>query len=169
MRAIFLLMVLATSPAFAEVKSSSPAGFEVERKAVIKAPPEAIYARIGQIGLWWDPAHSYSKEAANLRLELKAGGCFCESFGQGGTIEHMRVIYADPKTGIRMSGGLGPLQSEAVTGTFAWTFKPVEGGTELTQSYIVSGLVRGGIQTYAAPVDKVLVEQFDRLIAKLPR
>jgi len=167
MRSILLLGLLAASPALAEVKSSTPAGFEVERKAVVKASPEAVYAQIGRIGEWWNPAHSYSGKAANLRLELKAGSCFCESFGQGGTIEHMRVVYADPKTAIRLSGGLGPLQTEAVAGTLVWSFKAVEGGTELTQSYLVSGLVRGGIQSFAAPVDMVLGEQFDRLVSKL--
>lgn len=169
MRPVLLLGLLVSSPALAEVKSNTPAGFEVERKAVIKAAPEAVYAQIGRIGEWWDAEHSYSGQAANLRLDLKAGGCFCEAFGQGGTIEHMRVIYADSKTGIRLSGGLGPLQREAVTGTLAWSFTAVEGGTELTQSYILSGYARGGIQAYAAPVDKVLGEQFDRLVAKLPR
>jgi hypothetical protein len=167
MRSILVLGLLAASPAVAEVKSSTPAGFEVERKAVVKASPETIYAQIGRIGEWWDPAHSYSGKAAGLRLELKAGGCFCESFGQGGTIEHMRVIYAEPKSAIRLSGGLGPLQTEAVAGTLVWSFKAVDGGTELTQSYIVSGLVRGGIQTYAAPVDMVLSQQFDGLLARL--
>ena len=169
MKAIAFLALLTTAPAAAELKSNTPAGFEVERKAVVKAAPEVVYAQIGRIGEWWDPAHSYSGQAANLRLDLKASGCFCETFGQGGTIEHMRVIYADPKTGIRLSGGLGPLQSEAVTGTLAWTLKPVEGGTELTQSYKVAGVVSGGIEKFAAPVDQVLGEQFDRLIAKLPR
>lgn len=167
MRSSLLLILLVASPALAEVKSSTPSGFEVERKAVVKATPEATYAQIGRIGEWWDPAHSYSSQTANLRLELRAGGCFCESFGNGGTIEHMRVIYAEPKSAIRLSGGLGPLQTEAVAGTLVWSFKAVEGGTELTQSYIVSGLVRGGIQTYAAPVDMVLSQQFDRLLARL--
>jgi hypothetical protein len=167
MRSIFLLGLLAASPAFAEVKSSTAGGFEVERKAVVRASPEAVYAQIGRIGEWWNPAHSYSGKAANLRLELKAGSCFCETFGQGGSIEHMRVIYADPRTGVRLSGGLGPLQTEAVAGTLVWSFKPVEGGTEITQNYIVAGLVRSGIQGFAPAVDMVLGEQFDRLVSKL--
>jgi hypothetical protein len=170
MKRMLLLAALTASPAAAEVKSSSPAGFEVERKAVVRASPAAIYAQIGRIGEWWDPAHSYSGKPANLRLDLKAGGCFCESFGEGGTIEHMRVVYADPKTGIRLSGALGPLQTEAVVGTLVWSFKAVEGGTELTeltQNYLVSGTIRAGMQTFAPPVDMVLSQQFERLTTRL--
>ena len=167
MRKIVLLALLASAPAQAEIKSSTPAGFEVERKTFVLATPEAVYAQIGRIGEWWNPAHSYSGKAANLRLDLRAGGCFCESIGPGASVEHMRVIYADPKVGIRLSGGLGPLQKEAVTGTLSWSFKELGSGTEVTQNYIVSGYARGGLQGLAAPVDKVLSEQFDRMVEKL--
>lgn len=167
MRKLVLLALLASAPAQAEIKSSSPTSFEVERKTFVLATPAQVYAQIGRIGEWWNPAHSYSQKAVNLRLELRAGGCFCESFGPGASVEHMRVVYADPKVGIRLSGALGPLQKEAVTGTLSWSFKELGSGTEVTQNYIVSGFARGGIQTFAVPVDKVLGEQFDRLVTKL--
>lgn len=167
MRILLLLSLAVASPALAEVKSASSTAFDLEWRAVVPATPEQAYAQIGRLGEWWDVAHSYSGKAENLSLDLKAGSCFCERTDDGGSIEHMRVVYVAPGSAIRMQGGLGPLQQEAVTGTFAWTLKPVAGGTEITQSYRVSGYVRGGADAFAAPVDRVLGEQFNRLLAKL--
>jgi hypothetical protein len=167
MRTIILFALAVAAPAGAEVKSSGPSGFEVERSFTVPSRPEAVFAQIGRIGEWWDMAHSYSGKAENMRLDLKAGGCLCETLANGGSIEHMRVVYADPGTGIRLQGGLGPLQSEAVVGTLSWTFKTVAGGTQVTQRYVVAGQAAGGISNLAAPVDQVLGEQFARLEKKL--
>ena len=167
MRWIIPLSLAVAVPAAAEVKSSGPGGFEVERSFIVPGGPQAVYAQIGRIGEWWDVAHSYSGRPENLRLELRAGGCFCESLANGGSVEHMRVVYADPASGIRLQGGLGPLQSEAVVGTLSWSFKTVPGGTQVTQRYIVAGQAAGGLANLAGPVDEVLGEQFGRLEKKL--
>jgi len=167
MRWIIAISLTVAVPAAAEVKSSGPNGFEVEKSFVVPVSPQNVYAQIGRIGEWWDVAHSYSGKPENLRLELKAGGCFCETLANGGSVEHMRVVYADPATGVRLQGGLGPLQSQAVVGTLSWSFKTVTGGTQVTQRYSVAGQATGGIASFAAPVDQVLGEQFARLEAKL--
>ena len=133
-----------------------------------RASAEA-YAALGDVGAWWSGAHSYSGDAANMRIELWAGGCFCETLPDGGTVEHMRVIQALPGRVLRMSGGLGPLQEEAVAGTLTWTLRAVPGGTEIVSRYLVSGHVRGDTGAYAAPVDAVLREQFERLRIHLAR
>lgn len=157
------LSLLVPSLGAAEVKSSSPGAFEVESKAVVAVPPAEVYAMLGRIGEWWNPAHTYSGKGANLSLEAKAGGCFCETIDGGGTIEHMRVVYAQPGSVLRLQGGLGPLQQEAVAGTFTWQLKPVTGGTEVTQTYVVGGHIRGGADKLAPIVDQVLAEQLSRL------
>jgi hypothetical protein len=48
-----------------------------------------------------------------------------------------------------------------------WSFKPVAGGTELTQTYRVYGDIGGGADKIAPMVDQVLGGQFDRLRARL--
>jgi uncharacterized protein YndB with AHSA1/START domain len=151
--------------AHAEVKSASPSGFEVENKALIPAAPAQVYTALGAIERWWASSHTYSGDAKNLRLELKAGGCFCESLKDGGSVEHMRVVYAEPGKMLRLSGGLGPLQSQAVAATLTFTLREVPGGTEITQNYIVAGTIRGGAEPFAAPVGKVLGEQLAGLKA----
>jgi uncharacterized protein YndB with AHSA1/START domain len=161
-------LAISAMPAAAEVKSISPTHFEVERKITTKASPEAAYQMLGQVSSWWNPDHSYSGNASNLRLELKAGGCLCETIPQGdGSVEHLRIVFARPGLLLRAQGGLGPLQGEAVSGTLTWSFKPVAGGTEVTQTYLVSGHIRGGTATMAPAVDAMLAEQLSRLEKRL--
>jgi hypothetical protein len=69
-----VLVPFAIASASAEVKSAGPSGFEVLSAATIAAPPERVYAALGEIGRWWSSSHTFSKEANNLSLELHAGG-----------------------------------------------------------------------------------------------
>jgi uncharacterized protein YndB with AHSA1/START domain len=159
-----LTLVLAVaSPAAAEVKSVTANGFEVATMATIAAPPDRIYAALGEVGHWWSPSHTFSGDAGNLSMELRAGGCFCERLKDGGSVQHLQVVYAAPGQGLRLRGALGPLQTEGVDGTLSWTLKPGEGGTSVTLSYILGGYVRSGMEQWAPRVDRVLDEQLQRL------
>jgi len=163
---VMVSMLLATGlagSAAAEVKSVAPSGFEVVEAMTIHAPPDQIYAALGKIGQWWSSSHTFSRDATNLSLDLKAGGCFCERLKDGGSVQHLIVVYAAPAEGLRLRGALGPLQMEGVDGTLAWALKPSEGGTNLTQSYVVGGYIRSGMDNWAPKVDGVLHEQLDRL------
>lgn len=158
--------LMAASPAAAEVKSAEDNGFSIVWAATVAAPPDRIWAELGQVGHWWNPAHSWSGEAANLSLTPVAGGCFCEKLPKSkGSVEHLHVVFADPERLLRLTGGLGPLQSMAVSGVMDWGMKPVAGGTELTLRYAVSGAIPGGGKGLAPAVDGVLGEQFKRLTA----
>ena len=163
--AVFLL--LAAAPAAAEVKSSSAAGCEVQNKAIVAASPTDAYAALARIGEWWNPEHSYSGKAESLSLDPRAGGCFCEKLDGGGTIEHLRVVYAQPGQMLRLQGGLGPLQAQAAAGTLTWMLKPAANGTEISQTYVVGGYIAGGAEKLAPIVDRVLAEQLRRLQQKL--
>ena len=158
-----LILVSADGAAFAEVKSVTPNGFEVVSMATITAPPDRVYAALGEVGRWWSPTHTFSRDAANLSMELRAGGCFCERLKDGGAVQHLQVVYAAPGEGLRLRGALGPLQTEGVDGTLSWTLKPAEGGTSVTLSYVVGGYIRSGMEQWAPRVDRVLDEQLQRL------
>src|SRR6516225_6582648 len=159
-----LMLVLTVSgPASAEVKSVMANGFEVASATTVSAPADRVYAALGEVGRWWSPTHTFSRDAANLSIELRAGGCFCERLKDGGTVQHMQVVYAAPGEGLRLRGALGPLQMEGVDGTLAWILKAAEGGTSVTQSYVVGGYIRGGMEQWAPRVDPVLDEQLQRL------
>jgi uncharacterized protein YndB with AHSA1/START domain len=147
----------------ADVVDSSAAGFTVKETVTIQAPPQDVYAKIFRIGDWWSSAHSFSRDAHNLSLEEKAGGCFCEKLPAGGGVKHMEVVYVAPAKGVVLHGVLGPLQSLAAAGTMQIQLTAVDGGTKVDVSYSVSGYLAAGMNSWAAPVDGVLKEQFTRL------
>lgn len=154
-------LLLAAGAAQAEVKVAEGGVIRIENRAVVKAPPEKVYAAIGEIGRWWNGAHSYSQNAGNMTLELKPGGCFCEAL-PGGGVKHGEVALAWPGMMVRILAALGPLQDEGVGGALTFTLKKVPDGTEIVQTYNIGGLRPQMLQ--AAPViDQVVREQLVRL------
>lgn len=155
-------LVLA-GPAAADVLDAAAGGFTVQTVVEIAAPPEIVYAKLSQeVGSWWDSAHTYSGDAARLSIDPRPGGCFCERL-DGGGVQHMEVVYAQPATRLRLQGGLGPLQGEAVTGRLTFELEEKGEGTRLTLVYKVVGYVPTGLEAWAAPVDGVLAEAVARL------
>jgi uncharacterized protein YndB with AHSA1/START domain len=165
-----IIGLASAAPGTAEVKSATAGGFEVEARATVAATPAQTYRMLGRIGEWWNDDHTYSGKAANMRLQLRAGGCFCETIpADGGSIEHGRIIYARPGEALRLQGALGPLQPEAAIGTLTWSLKAVPGGTEVVQTYVAGGYVRGGADKLAPIVDRVMAEQLAGLQRRLAR
>lgn len=148
----------------AEVKSVADSGFEIVHVLSVTAPPEAAYAAFLNVGSWWDGAHSYSGNAANMTLDARPGGCFCEALpATGGGIEHMRVVYVAPGAAIRLRGALGPMQEEGADGALTVQFESVAGGTRITLRYVAGGYVRAGMRAVAPAFDRVLAGQVARL------
>ncbi|CAA9484506.1 MAG: hypothetical protein AVDCRST_MAG91-190, partial [uncultured Sphingomonadaceae bacterium] len=167
MRFLALIGLAVATPAAAEVKASGEGGFAVEATRVVPATPAETYAALGRIGSWWNPSHSYSGKAENLSLQLRSGGCFCEKLADGGSVEHLRVVSARPGTLLRLTGGLGPLQGEGVNGSLTYALKPVAGGTEVSQTYVVGGFIRSGAVKLAPMVDAMLAETLSRFESSL--
>jgi hypothetical protein len=85
-----ILFAIVAVPLRGEVIESTGAGFLVRNTAAINAPPAKVYTALTDgVGRWWDPAHTFSKDARNLSLDAKPGGCFCERLPDGGGLEHM--------------------------------------------------------------------------------
>ena len=158
-----LCMALAAA-AHAEVIASSPTGFTSTHRKEVKATPAQAFEAIGKLDQWWNPAHSYSGQAANLRLGLRAGDCFCEQW-DGNSIEHARVIYVQRDAAVRLEGSLGPLQDMAVNGVLTMSTAIAEGKTFVRMVYRVSGGPEAGLEKLAPIVDKVMAEQFSRWAA----
>ncbi len=170
-------LTLAALPvaARAEVSRQSDAGFVVRLGVDVKAAPDAAWRELVRPAGWWSSQHTWSGNAANLSLDPRAGGCFCEVLpataspraAPRGGAEHMRVIYAEEGRALRLTGGLGPLQSEAVTGVLTMTLKPQDGGTRILWEYVVGGYMRNRVAEVAPAVDGVLKEQLQWLALKL--
>lgn len=161
---VALSLAVAAAPGAAEVVKTSPVGFETRHVVTIAAPADRVWRTLVAPGRWWSSDHTYSGSAANLSLAPRAGGCWCERTGGGGSVEHMRVVQVQPGKLLRMIGGLGPLQREGATGALTITLAPADGGTtRVTFNYVVGGFMAAGADTLAAPVDKVLGIQVERL------
>jgi hypothetical protein len=167
--------LLLASPAYAEVKTSSDTGFNIIHIATVQGSTDEIWKRLVAPKDWWNKSHSWSGSTDGFYIDAQANGCFCELFQEKGpdgklktvgSVEHMRVIFSQPGKVLRMQGGLGPLQSEAVTGTLTVAMEPLKDGqeTKISFSYVVGGYMRYKVSEIAPAVDNVLGDQFKRLL-----
>jgi len=147
----------------AAVVASVANGFEVREAAHIAAKADAVYSAIVTPARWWDSAHTFSKSAANLTLDPRAGGCWCETLAGGGTVQHLIVVLAMPGKTLRLRGALGPLQGMGVDGAMTWKITAAQDGSDVELTYAVGGFAKDGLDKLAAPVDGVLGEQVQRL------
>jgi len=162
----FLLVVLglACGAASAELAGASPTGFVSTHRKAVKAAPAQAFAAIERVDQWWNPAHTYSGKSANLRIPLRAGECFCESW-DGHSVEHARVVMVQRDQTLRLEGSLGPLQALPVKGMLTFSTVVEEGAPVVKLSYRVSGPPDAGLEKLAPLVDKVIGEQFQRWAA----
>lgn len=158
---------LLATPAGADVVRSSAAGFEVSSTVTVAAPLDRAWTTTLAPRLWWDKDHTYSDDPANLTLDERAGGCFCEKLPNKGSVEHMRVVYVQPPQMIRMTGGLGPLQAEGATGILTIKLTKDGDGTNIALSYVAGGYFRDGAERFAPLVDRVLTQQLAGLKAAI--
>jgi hypothetical protein len=171
--------LITTTPAYAEIKSQSETGFVSGHNAEILSKSEDVWKRLITPKDWWSAEHSWSGSVTGFYIDAQAGGCFCEliqdkakdgTVKTRGSVEHMRVIFADPGKVLRMQGALGPLQSEAVVATLTVAMEPMKSGpgTRLSFSYVVGGgYSRFPLGKIAPSVDAMLAQQFASLIKPL--
>jgi uncharacterized protein YndB with AHSA1/START domain len=164
-KAIVLGALLAAAPVAAEIVPANGTGFVLSDSVTIAAPREKVWAILIQPSRWWGKNHTYSGSSANLTLDPRAGGCWCEKLTDGGSVEHMRVVQLRPNDTLRLVGALGPLQQGAVSATLTVELKADGSGTRLSYSYVVGGYMRPSLETMAVPVQSVLGEQFASLKA----
>ncbi|MEM7666132.1 MAG: SRPBCC family protein [Pseudomonadota bacterium] len=173
-----LLALAIASPLSAEVVDSDDRGFVTRDEAVVEATPKETWLALISPARWWNSAHTWSADSANLALTPQAGGCFCETipevdepgrFTLEGSVEHMRVIQAYPEKALRMQGALGPLQSEPVTGILTIALSEVDEGTRIVWEYNVGGSMRYEVAQISKAVDGVMSQQLAGLADMLGR
>lgn len=163
-------------PASAEVVKQEEHSFVTRDEAVVESTPKQVWLALISPARWWNSVHTWSGDAANLRLTPQAGGCFCEiipevdepgRFTLEGSVEHMRVIQAYPERALVMRGALGPLQPEPVAGVLTIAISEAEEGTRIVWEYNVGGFMRFETDMIARAVDGVMSEQLAGLAALL--
>jgi uncharacterized protein YndB with AHSA1/START domain len=157
-----IVVALAQAYASAEIADSAANGFTYKLVVNLQAPPETVYQRLLAVGDWWSSDHTFSGDAHNMSMDAKPMGCWCEKLPNGGGVRHLQVVMVIPGKMLVMTGGLGPLQSMAATGSMKIGLAPTNGGTQLQVTYSVTGYLPAGMNSLAAPVDGVLTEQFTR-------
>lgn len=158
------------APVAAEIIESENGGFAITHTAVVASDRAMVWQELIHPERWW--SHTWSDNSANLRLESVAGGCFCETIPgsdewPAGSVEHMRVVMVMPGQILRMSGSLGPLQSEALAGTLTVTLADTNAGTRIEWDYVTGGQSRLDLQGIAPIVDNVQAEFLAALVARL--
>jgi hypothetical protein len=171
--------MLFSQPLSAEVIKTDNDGFVTRDAAIVETSPKATWMALISPARWWNSGHTWSGDAANLRLTPQAGGCFCERIPENpdperitleGSVEHMRVIHAFPENALRMRGSLGPLQSEAASGVLTVALSEHEsGGTRIVWEYVVGGYMRYDVATISKAVDGVMSQQLNGLADMLGR
>lgn len=162
--------LFSTPLSHAAIASYSAHSLQIKHDVTIAATPAKIYeAVLQQVGSWWNPQHSYTKDGKNLSIEARPGGCFCEKFPEGGGIEHLRVIYLAPNKAIRFQGALGPFQANGVAGTLTLQLTKLESAdstkpsTKLELTYSFGGFMDGSFEKIAPAADFMLSDVLGRL------
>ena len=159
---VVLPLLLAAKPASAEVVSATESTFVVETKQTVAASPQKVWETLVRPAGWWESSHTYSGDSANISIDARPGGCWCEKI-KDGAIEHMRVVYVQPAQVFRGIGGFGPLQEMPVNAVLTVTIKPAGAGSAVTYTYRAAGFMPGGLAKVAPIVDQVLSSQWARL------
>ncbi|MBX9575929.1 MAG: hypothetical protein K2X07_09855 [Caulobacteraceae bacterium] len=160
MRAILIAaaLVLTAQPAAAEVVARSENGFTLRFVSQVAADADRIPASLEALPHWWDGAHSYTGEAANLSLDLKPGGCWCEKMPDGTSFDHGRTTSVQPDR-MLFHAPFGPLRGRATRSDLEMTWRREPTGLTLVWTMTVEGV---GVGAMADPVDAVMAAGFRR-------
>jgi len=161
--AIAFAFIAAQCIAHAEVVDQQANGFSVQETGTVAASPDRVYAAIADIGHWWSSDHSFSHDAKNMHMDARAGGCWCETLPDGGSVMHMTVAYAAPGKLLRLRGALGPFQATGMEGVLSFALKPNGASTDVTVTSENGGYMKGGPGPLPKLADGVLAEQLLRL------
>ena len=159
-----MLLAAIAGPAAAEVVDRGPHHFLLQFDTPLTATPEAALASVGEVAQWWDPAHTWSGDAANLTLPIQMGACLCEAMPDGTTFQHGRVTSLFPERSIGLHAPLGPLKDLATRAALVFSWSELSGGPALAMVFLVQG---EGVGAYADAVDHVMGVQFSRWAAYL--
>jgi CBS domain-containing protein len=153
-------LVLVAAPASAEVVTRDPDGFTLKFSTDLQASQADLNGAVRDLPKWWDPAHTYTGDAASLSMALEPGGCWCEALADGTRFEHGRVVSIAPDR-IVLRAPLGPLHAMATGAALTFSVERDGAGTRLVMDYVVEG---PGVGAMADPVDGVMDGAFSRLV-----
>ena len=149
----------------ADVISAAPGGLVVRSTVEVAATPEAVYEALTTgITAWWPGSQTWSGNSRNLSMDARAGGCFCEKLSNGGSVQIMQVVYAEPGALLRLSGSApGPLQASAAVATQSWQLTKAGSGTRIELTFSLAGYLAVGFDRIAPATDKAFTDLLNQL------
>lgn len=157
-----LVLALFATGASAEVRARTDNGFTLGYERPVRAGPDTVLETVAMPSGWWSSDHTYSGDAANIRLDMIPGGCWCEAL-PGGGVKHAEVVMVWPgRRMVRFDAPFGPLQGMGADAVLTMTWSdPTEGGERVLRwTFVVNGPGTGAM---ADAIDGVMTEQFRRL------
>ncbi|WP_300379856.1 hypothetical protein [Henriciella sp.] len=164
-RICMMFLAATAAPAGAEIVAASPEHYELHHEATSSLTPEELWERLIHPEDWWAPAHTYSGDAANLSLDLQAGGLWREDW-DGGSVSHGSVLMVREGEQLRLDAPFGPLQGMAVKVSWTITIEPDGEGARATFKEVANGSVSSALGQIAPAVDSVKSEAMQRLTAR---
>lgn len=126
--AVIALIAIPFSGLLAEPVVSTPQAVTITIERNSATIPDALFALMASPDRWWSDDHTWSGDAANMTLDARAGGCWCEIVAGGPSVEHGRVLNFDRRRRtIVFDASLGPLQTEAIAARLQWQILPRDG------------------------------------------
>ncbi|MEM7610772.1 MAG: hypothetical protein AAF270_03790 [Pseudomonadota bacterium] len=162
---VIVAMSCLVTMAHGEVLHAEPSGFVVRHEQRVVAPPETTWRMlVGHVGEWWNSDHTFSGNAANLYIEERPMGCFCERLGESDAVVHLMVTAVRQHSLLRLTGGLGPLGLMGTNGNMTFSLVNDGDATMIALEYRVGGYDPSGLDTIAPAVDATLGEQLARFV-----
>lgn len=164
MRFILIAFALTLSaPAAAEIVDVAANGFEIRQQVRINASPEKVWDTLIVPARWWSSDHSFSGSSANITIDPRVGGCWCEALPNGGGVRHLELTQIAPPKSLVFRGALGPFYNLAADGALSFTLATNGAETDVTVVFRAGGYVKDGFQKWAGAVDGVFAQQIRNL------
>lgn len=151
------------APASAEVVSRTADGFVLRFQSGMETTPEDLIETVGALPQWWDGAHTYTGDNANLSLAFQPGGCWCETLADGTTFHHGEVVSITGDT-VVFNAPLGPLNGKASRANLTFHVGGPGPGRLVSVDFVVEG---PGLGAVADPVNGVMDQAFGRFVHHL--
>jgi uncharacterized protein YndB with AHSA1/START domain len=164
-----LLILMAVIVVFLVVAAFQPSDFRITRKAVIPAPPAAVFAQINDFHKWeaWSPWAKLDPNAKNS-FDGPASGVGAK-FSWSGNKEvgegSMKITASKPGESVVLD--LGFTKPFAATNVTEFTMKPEGSGTELTWSMSGKNNFVGKAIGLVINCDKMIGAKFEEGFASL--
>jgi len=166
MRALIIagLALLLPTPAAAQIVERHADGFTLRYADTVEVGRGDVAMAIESVSAWWDGDHTYTGSAANLSLDLRVGGCFCEAMADGSRFEHGSVTAFDDDH-LVLEAPLGPLKGMATRAELTFSWPEAASLTHDETGVVMVFTVEGpGLGAFADAVDQVMRGQHARLL-----